>query len=310
MPYRSDTLYESAVRTRKAYAHPRATLEEMRAYALEVAFSEEEWDEVIRIFQNHWQKGDSFLKNNNWDDAIAALEKAYPLEPMHEGLLFDLAEAYAQKWVARRRRRFKQKAIFYAQACLEANPANRKAARIITQLKTAPKRYQQWFTARRRKLIFRRTIQLLGLGLLFWGGYRFANSELPWAILKQFESKDEAPENLSASLYKAVYFDEGSIELNAEAITLLNLWVSYLKADKYKKGQISGHSDNYGTPAVNMQVSTLRAKRVYDYLVQQGIEPHRLHYKGYGDSQPAYPNDSPTNRALNRRVQFVLRAFE
>ena len=45
-------------------------------------------------------------------------------------------------------------------------------------------------------------------------------------------------------------------------------------------------------------------------LVPSGVASSRLITRWYGESQPKVPNDSDANRALNRRVQFVITANE
>jgi outer membrane protein OmpA-like peptidoglycan-associated protein len=42
------------------------------------------------------------------------------------------------------------------------------------------------------------------------------------------------------------------------------------------------------------------------FLVEQGVDERRLSAKGYGESQPMVANDSPENRALNRRTDFEI----
>lgn len=69
--------------------------------------------------------------------------------------------------------------------------------------------------------------------------------------------------------------------------------------------EVQGHTDNVGGDAYNMSLSDRRAGAVKAYLVSHGIEPSRLISKGYGFHQPLVPNDTATNRALNRRVQFI-----
>jgi flagellar motor protein MotB len=39
-----------------------------------------------------------------------------------------------------------------------------------------------------------------------------------------------------------------------------------------------------------------------------GLDPDRLAATGFGDSDPAVPNDTPADRALNRRIDFVILA--
>jgi outer membrane protein OmpA-like peptidoglycan-associated protein len=41
------------------------------------------------------------------------------------------------------------------------------------------------------------------------------------------------------------------------------------------------------------------------YLTKHGVAKDRLVAKGYGMSRPIVPNSSESNRALNRRVQFI-----
>ncbi len=72
------------------------------------------------------------------------------------------------------------------------------------------------------------------------------------------------------------------------------------------KVQIDGHADAIGTDAYNQKLSERRAKAVMNYLVGTvGINPDRLKAVGYGETKPAYPNDTKENRAKNRRVEFT-----
>jgi flagellar motor protein MotB len=43
-------------------------------------------------------------------------------------------------------------------------------------------------------------------------------------------------------------------------------------------------------------------------MLKRGIESKRLRARGFGMTQPLAPNDSETNRALNRRTQFIVLA--
>jgi OOP family OmpA-OmpF porin len=72
------------------------------------------------------------------------------------------------------------------------------------------------------------------------------------------------------------------------------------------KVQIDGHADSKGSDAYNQKLSERRAKAVMMYLVNSvGIDASRLSAVGYGESKPAYPNDTEELRALNRRVEFT-----
>lgn len=67
--------------------------------------------------------------------------------------------------------------------------------------------------------------------------------------------------------------------------------------------EISGHTSDVGDPQENQQLSSRRAKAVYDYLVASGISADRLTYRGYGQARPVALNDSPKGRETNERIQ-------
>lgn len=106
---------------------------------------------------------------------------------------------------------------------------------------------------------------------------------------------------------KNVFFDVNKWELKPESKAELNKLILFLKQNPSVKIELSGHTDNSGDKKFNQTLSTNRAKSVYDYLIQQGqIDPKRLRYKGYGDSKPKVPNDTPENKAKNRRTEFKI----
>jgi outer membrane protein OmpA-like peptidoglycan-associated protein len=54
-------------------------------------------------------------------------------------------------------------------------------------------------------------------------------------------------------------------------------------------------------------VSEARAKAIYDYLVQKGIDAKRLRYRGMGNYFPKVnPEITEEDRIANRRVEAVL----
>lgn len=71
---------------------------------------------------------------------------------------------------------------------------------------------------------------------------------------------------------------------------------------------IEGHTDDVGTEAYNLGLSQRRAEAVGTYLENKGLAPDRLIIRWYGENQPIVENTSDANRALNRRVQFVITA--
>lgn len=67
--------------------------------------------------------------------------------------------------------------------------------------------------------------------------------------------------------------------------------------------ELRGHTCWIGTKKYNQNLSERRAKAVVEYLKRKGIDSSRLTWKGYGESQPAFPNTTREGRIKNRRVE-------
>jgi outer membrane protein OmpA-like peptidoglycan-associated protein len=73
--------------------------------------------------------------------------------------------------------------------------------------------------------------------------------------------------------------------------------------------KVSGHADASGLPQRNVKLAEKRASAAVSYLVARGIDAGRLTAVGYGDSRPVAPNDSASNRAKNRRIEFEVSGY-
>ena len=75
---------------------------------------------------------------------------------------------------------------------------------------------------------------------------------------------------------------------------------------------VTGHSDNVPIRTLqfpsNWHLSKARADSVVQILASASNAPGRFISEGRADTQPVAPNDSPQNRALNRRVDIILLA--
>ncbi|HRX00311.1 MAG TPA: OmpA family protein, partial [Cyclobacteriaceae bacterium] len=58
--------------------------------------------------------------------------------------------------------------------------------------------------------------------------------------------------------------------------------------------------------AHNQQLSTNRAKAVYNYLIENKIPSDRISFKGYGESKPVATNSTEAGKQQNRRVEFLI----
>jgi outer membrane protein OmpA-like peptidoglycan-associated protein len=82
--------------------------------------------------------------------------------------------------------------------------------------------------------------------------------------------------------------------------------VALLEENKTMTLEIIGHTDDVGSEEGNRLISIKRAQVVADYLIRKGINEKRLKINGKLNKEPLFPNNSPENRAKNRRVEFIL----
>ena len=110
-------------------------------------------------------------------------------------------------------------------------------------------------------------------------------------------------------------FPSGGFELSPQGQAELSANViPKLKAMQNIKIVVYGYTDNaavgrdlvkQGIPD-NLVLSTRRASSVASFLVAQGINPNILSAKGFGDTHPKAPNDTPQGRAANRRIVITV----
>jgi outer membrane protein OmpA-like peptidoglycan-associated protein/tetratricopeptide (TPR) repeat protein len=107
---------------------------------------------------------------------------------------------------------------------------------------------------------------------------------------------------------KDINFATNSSTLTPESKSIIDGFIEFLIENPHVKVEIQGHTDDVGNDKDNLILSDNRARSVYEYLIENGIIPARLSYKGYGESKPLVPNTSEENRAKNRRTVFVIKS--
>jgi OOP family OmpA-OmpF porin len=108
---------------------------------------------------------------------------------------------------------------------------------------------------------------------------------------------------------EGVHFDFDKYTIKPAGKAMLDEDVALLKKNKSLDISIEGHCDIVGSDSYNNKLSEKRAKAVYSYFLGQGIPTDRMRTVGYGRTKPLVPNDTPANRAKNRRVEIhVIKA--
>ncbi len=101
-------------------------------------------------------------------------------------------------------------------------------------------------------------------------------------------------------------FDKAALTPEAEAV--LDEAVAVLKdVDGQVEVLVEGHTDSRGSAEYNLKLSEERAQSVVHYLVTRGVDADHLVAVGMGESYPVASNDTEAGRAMNRRVDFVIK---
>jgi hypothetical protein len=103
-----------------------------------------------------------------------------------------------------------------------------------------------------------------------------------------------------------VFFDTDSHQLQRSSMVELDKIYELLMRNPGVSVEISGHTDNTGSPGYNMELSEKRAAEVVHYLQQKGIDAARLTARGYGETAPVADNTTEEGRALNRRTELKV----
>ena len=115
-------------------------------------------------------------------------------------------------------------------------------------------------------------------------------------------------EGIKVEFNEKILFAFSKSDLGDSAKKNLDNLATILKNNPNTNIEIQGHTDSRGTEEYNMGLSLRRANAVRDFLNSQGIAASRMTVKGYGETAPAYSNDTPEGMAQNRRVEFLITA--
>jgi OOP family OmpA-OmpF porin len=103
-----------------------------------------------------------------------------------------------------------------------------------------------------------------------------------------------------------IYFDVNKDVVKPESYGTLKGIADVLKENPDVRVKIVGYTDSDGADAANLDLSKRRGAAVKNELVKSfGIDASRLESDGAGETKPVAPNDTPANKALNRRVEFI-----
>jgi outer membrane protein OmpA-like peptidoglycan-associated protein len=109
-----------------------------------------------------------------------------------------------------------------------------------------------------------------------------------------------------AKAFSDLEFETGKAVIKASSYPSLNELAEMLKAKADWKVKLSGHTDNTGTPAKNMELSRDRANAVKEYFIGQGVEESKVITEWFGQERPVADNKTTAGRQKNRRVEMKI----
>ncbi|MDJ1468646.1 phosphate ABC transporter substrate-binding/OmpA family protein [Cytophagaceae bacterium DM2B3-1] len=107
----------------------------------------------------------------------------------------------------------------------------------------------------------------------------------------------------------SIEFESGKASFTPQTEKTLNELFNDLVVANNLRVEIHGHTDNTGDPSKNMNLSEERAFAVKQWMEQKSpnnFPQGRVQVFAHGQTQPIVPNNSPENKAKNRRVTIVM----
>ena len=119
------------------------------------------------------------------------------------------------------------------------------------------------------------------------------------------------PRGLAVEINASVLFAPAQATLQPDSVAGLAA-VARVIADADNVVQVEGHTDNLPISSAvypsNWELSAARASSVVRLFVANGVGAHRLTAIGHAENRPVEANDTPEQRARNRRVTLVILA--
>ncbi|WP_233828983.1 OmpA family protein [Paraburkholderia sp. ZP32-5] len=120
----------------------------------------------------------------------------------------------------------------------------------------------------------------------------------------------DVPHGVEIGVNAKILFNAGDARLLPASFDVLNRIAQVLQQAPVGDVLVEGHTDNLPIStakyASNWELSSARAGAVVRYLVERGVEPHRLAAIGRADNFPLVAGDDAAARAANRRVAIVV----
>ena len=110
-----------------------------------------------------------------------------------------------------------------------------------------------------------------------------------------------------AGVASVIYFDYDSYSVKPEFQSVLDAHARFLRADKTRRVNIEGHTDDRGGREYNLSLGQKRSEAVRRALTVLGVPDSQMEAVSYGKEKPAVQGSDESAFAKNRRAEMTYR---
>lgn len=108
-----------------------------------------------------------------------------------------------------------------------------------------------------------------------------------------------------------IYYDFDEYFIREDAEPELKRLVDLLNKNGNITIRVGSHTDSNGSEPYNKELSENRARSAVEFLISNGINPERLEWFGYGESELIYfPEKDDREEQMNRRSEFRILSID
>ena len=104
-----------------------------------------------------------------------------------------------------------------------------------------------------------------------------------------------------------LYFESSSTSLTAQSRALMPQILAAIRSLESVDISIVGHTDRTGSMRYNLELSTGRAEKIRDLLVELGVVADHLQVTSHGEGNPLIATPDNVAEPKNRRVEVIVR---
>jgi len=106
--------------------------------------------------------------------------------------------------------------------------------------------------------------------------------------------------------HASIEFESNTTTMLPRGRAALDQLIALLRRAPHTAIEIGGHTDKYGEPDYNLQLSRRRAEAVRDYFISHGLT-NQFTAVGYGASRPLSVAQTRTGLQHNRRIELRVK---